>query len=124
MDKDTLMGIAAFALIGFLIWHAFTRVGYMEAKANQGDARSQYWLAQYYGEGIGGGVSDGRAQASPPDYATAYAWAYIAELNGYQLNLVAPLRRRCEGKLTPEQISEAEELATEMIEKNPMLIGE
>ena len=116
--------IAAFALFGFLIWHAFTRVGNTEAKANQGDVKSQYWLAKYYGEGIGGGVSDGRARASPPDYVTAYAWAYIAELNGYQLNLVAPLRRRYERKLTPEQISEAEELATEMIEENPMLIGE
>ena len=115
--------IAAFALIGFLIWHAFTRVGNMEAKANQGDARSQYWLAKYYGEGIGGGASDHRAQASPPNYATAYAWAHIAELNGYDPNIVTPLKQRYEGKLTSEQISESKKFATEWIDENPKLIS-
>ena len=39
-----------------------------------------------------------------------------SELNGYQLNMVAPLGRRCEGKLTLNK-SLAEELATEMIKK-------
>ena len=124
MDKDTLGMIFGFCFIALIFWWGRNIPRRTEEKANQGDARSQYWLAQYYSEGVGGGVSDYKAQASPPDYVTAYAWAYIAELNGYQLNMVAPLRRRCEGKLTPEQISEAEELATEMIEENPKLIGE
>ena len=124
MDKDTLGMIFGLSLVALIFWWGRNIPRRTEEKANQGDARSQYWLAQYYSEGVGGGVSDGRAQASPPDYATAYAWAYIAELNGYQLNLVAPLRRRYERKLTPEQISEAEELAIAMIEENPKLIGE
>ena len=115
--------IFGFCVVALIFWWGRNIPRRKEEKANQGDVESQYWLAEYYGKGIATGSGDG-FRASPPDYATAYTWAYIAELNGYQLNMVAPLRLRYKGKLTPEQISEAEELATEMIEENPKLIGE
>ena len=115
--------IAPIAIILFFWWMR-TTVRRTEEKANQGDVESQYWLAKYYGDGVQGGHNDTRLQASPPNYVTAYAWAHIAELNTLKRGQkVTEYKPSFAQDLTPEQISEAEELATEMIEENPKLIG-
>ena len=126
MDKVHPFIIIAPILIVSFFWWIRTTVRRTEEKANQGDVESQYWLAKYYGDGIQGwsGASP-EWQASPPDYVTAYAWAHIAELNTIMRGQkVTEYKPSFAQDLTPEQISEAEELATEMIGKNPKLIDE
>ena len=115
--------IAPIAIILYFWWMR-TTVRQTEEKANQGDVESQYWLATYYGDGHTNIHNDTRLQASPPNYVTAYAWAHIAELNTLKRGQkVTEYKPSFAQDLTPEQISEAEELATEMIEENPKLIG-
>ena len=115
--------IAPIAIILFFWWMR-TTVRQTEEKANQGDVESQYWLAKYYGNGHKDIHNGHSKRASPPDYVTAYAWAHIAELNTLKRGQkVTEYKPSFAQDLTPEQISEAEELATEMIEENPKLIG-
>ena len=53
---------------------------------------------------------------------TGYAWINIAVTNG---NLTAEeYKHIIAQKMTPEQIAKAQELAKEMIKKNPKLLNE
>jgi len=80
--------------------------------AEQGNAGAQITLGAIYANG----------QGVLQDYVTAYAWANIAQANG---DKTAPRFKSefLEGKMTPDQIAKAEELAREMIKKNPKLLG-
>ena len=83
---------------------------YLKA-ASQGDAIAQCSLADLYASGKG----------IIENYVEAYAWAKIATANGHKL---APRLAHfiLQPKMTPEQIAKAEELAKEMIKKNPKLL--
>ena len=72
--------------------------------AQQGDAYAQYRLGfMYY---LGQGVSRDYLH-----YVEAYAWLSLAAARGE--NRARPLREIVAGKMTPEQIAEAEKLARE-----------
>ena len=78
--------------------------------ADQGNAAAQANLGRMYANG------EGVLQ----DYETAYAWWDIAATNGNQnaknnKSIIA-------GEMTPDQITKAEELVKEMVEKNPKLL--
>ena len=79
--------------------------------AEHGHAIAQYDLGRRYVRG------DGVLE----DIELAYAWLNISAANGWQSAKI--VKEHFGRKMTPEQISEAEELATEMIEENPKLIG-
>ena len=51
---------------------------------------------------------------------TAYAWINIAEANGRD---VKRFKELLNGKITLNQIAKSQELAKEMIKKNPKLIN-
>ena len=55
------------------------------------------------------------------DSVTAYAWFNIAAANGEVL--AKGSKGRLAEKMTPEQITKAQELSTEMVKKNPKLLG-
>ena len=77
--------------------------------AGQGDAYAQYFLGLMYADGEG----------VPKDDVTAHAWWSIAANGFEQVKGVKDLRAQT---MTPEQIAKAEELAKEMIKKNPKLL--
>ena len=56
----------------------------------------------------------------PKDIATTYTWHNIAAANGNESGKY--LKDTITKKMTPEQINKAEELAKEMVKKNPKLI--
>ncbi|MBH40088.1 MAG: hypothetical protein CL790_02520 [Chloroflexi bacterium] len=83
---------------------------YLEA-AHQGNAKAQTNLGVMYF--LGEGVKD--------DPVAAYTWWNIATANGNDtakghINIIT-------GEMTKEQIAKAQELAQEMIEANPKLLG-
>ena len=115
--------------------------------AEQGNANGQYWLAQMYWKGVG--VLEDEKEASKwfrkaahqghassqfnlglhfqygvggvrQDYVYAYAWYNIAAANGKTMAQKQKLKRA--KKMTPDQITKAEELSKEMTTKNPKLI--
>ena len=73
--------------------------------ARQGDSQSQHFLGERYQES---------------DPVKSYAWFSISARNGNDEAVKA--KRSVAKKMTPEQISKAEALAKEMIEKNADLI--
>ena len=87
-------------------------VKWFRKAAEQGDADAQHNLGKVYhtGEGV------------LKDHVAAYSWYNIAGANGdadakRSKSLVARF-------MNPGQIAEAEELAKEMVKKNPKLINE
>jgi len=86
-------------------------IKWYQKAADQGEANAQYSLGVIYG------MSKGVEQ----NYVTAYAWASIAATNG---NNIAPEFKSqfLETKMTPAQITQAEELVKEMVKKNPKLL--
>ena len=87
-------------------------VKWYQKAADQGDASAQFSLAAMYE--VGKGVEQ--------DYVTAYAWANIAAANGHK---TAPKLKSefLEKKMTPAQITKAEALVKEMVNRNPKLIN-
>jgi TPR repeat protein len=83
--------------------------------AEQGEAIAQMNLGMKYEKGEG--VLE--------DVTTAYAWINIAAANGLEVDAwSAEHYKGCIAKgMTPEQITEAQELSKEMIAKNPKLIN-
>jgi TPR repeat protein len=79
--------------------------------ANQGIADAQTALGVRYGKGEG----------VEQNYVTAYAWASIAETNGAEI--AKETKSIIAKEMTREQITEAEELVKEMVEKNPKLLN-
>ena len=78
-----------------------TAVKWYKLAAEQGDADAQLNLGVMY--------------AAPKDYVYAHMWGEIAASNGNKLG--AMLRDDFEKKMTPSQISEAQQLARECIRK-------
>lgn len=78
--------------------------------AEQGVADAQYNLGIKYGTG----------QGVLQNFVTAYAWINIAEANGRD---VKRFKELLNGKITLNQIAKSQELAKEMIKKNPKLIN-
>ena len=87
-------------------------VKWFHKAAEQGNPVAQCNLGNMYrtGEGV------------LKDHVIAYAWYNIADANGNAnaKRNKSPIARF----ITPEQIAEAEELAKEMVKKNPKLINE
>ena len=77
----------------------------IDRMARQGDSQSQHFLGERYQES---------------DPVKSYAWFSISARNGNDEAVKA--KRSVTKKMTPEQISKAEALAKEMIEKNADLI--
>ena len=78
-----------------------TAVKWYKLAAEQGDADAQLNLGVMY--------------AAPKDYVYAHMWGEIAASNGNKLG--AMLRDDFEKKMTPSQISEAQQLARECVRK-------
>ena len=78
--------------------------------AEKGVADAQYNLGIKYGTG----------QGVLQNFVTAYAWIKISEANGRD---VKRFKELLNGKITLNQIAKSEELAKEMIKKNPTLIN-
>ena len=79
--------------------------------AERGYAKAQSNLGLMYG--FGNGVL--------LDYVASYAWVKIAGANGYDVKKFKS--EVLEKKMTPEQITKAQELAKEMVKKNPKLLN-
>ena len=62
-----------------------------------------------------------RGEGVLEDFVQAYAWYNIAAANGEVL--AKGSKGRLAEKMTPEQITKAQELSTEMVKKNPKLLG-
>ena len=78
--------------------------------AEQGHAEAQFALGGSYG-----------LSEVQQDYVNAYAWWTIAAVNGHDISKESkPLIATA---MTPELITEAQELSKEMIAKNPKLIN-
>ena len=119
-----------------------------KANAEQGESTAQYNLGLMYDNGEGVLEDDkeavkwyrkaaekGHAPAQNnlgfmydngegvlEDYATAYAWINIAAANGDEMaKQNKPIFAK---KMTPEDISKAQELSREMVKKNPKLLNE
>ena len=84
-------------------------VQWYRSAAEQGLAKSQYALGYMYANGVG----------VLKDDVTAYGWFNIAATNGYE---IAKTNHILTKRMTPDQITEAESLAKEMVKKNPKLI--
>ena len=78
--------------------------------AEQGVADAQYNLGIKYSTG----------QGVLQNFVTAYAWINIAEANGRD---VKRFKELLNGNITLNQIAKSQELAKEMIQKNPKLIN-
>ena len=86
-----------------------TALALLRPLSEQGDIDAQYILGvMYY---LGQGVS--------ADYVQAYAWMYLASAQGHKNAYL--VRERIAGKLTPEQIVEAKNLAQQWMAKNKKL---
>ena len=114
-----------------------TAVKWYKLAAEQGHASAQHYLGVMYHEGQGvpqdnktavkwyklaAEQGDADAQlnlgvmyAAPKDYVYAHMWGEIAASNGNKLG--AMLRDDFEKKMTPSQISEAQQLARECVRK-------
>jgi hypothetical protein len=86
-------------------------VKWLRKAAEQGHASSQYNLGRMYVQG----------EAVIEDYIQAYAWLNIAAANGNE-NAKGAKAGLAE-LMTQEQIAEAQQLSTEMVEANPKLIN-
>jgi TPR repeat protein len=73
--------------------------------AEQGDAGAQYNLGGMYAKGEG----------VPQDYILAYAWFNLADLSGGDGAKIS--LNKLERKMTPEQISKAQELSKTLVIK-------
>ena len=83
-----------------------------KAMAEKGDRVAQFNLGVMYYNGKG----------VLQDYATAYAWANIAQANGEKN--AQKMKSAIQTFMTPEQIAEGQKLSREMVKKNPKLIKE
>ena len=151
--KFTLIALLAFCLglaVGcsknlkeFEETKAFAEI---KAKAEAGDAYTQFnlGLMYYKGEGVlkdnmeavkwwrkaadqgqviaqyNLGVMYAKGEGVLQDYVTAYVWVNIAEANDFDVKKFEGL---LEKKMTSEQIAKSEELFIEMVKKNPKLLN-
>ena len=126
----------------------FRKIKFAETKAmaEAGDINSQYNLAVMYAKGLGVlrddkeaiewyhksaeqgfaaaqlnlGVMYATDRGVPKDFVIAYAFANIAEANGFDVKRFKSL---LEKEMTLDDVNKAEVLANEMIKKNPKLIN-
>ena len=87
-------------------------IRWYKKSAEQGYARAQLWLGVVYADGNG----------VKKDIIAGYAWYNIATANEYSGARL--LKESVAEKMTPEQITKAQELSKEMVKKNPKLINE
>jgi hypothetical protein len=80
--------------------------------AEQGHASSQYNLGVMYYEGAG----------VPESYVQAYAWWNIATANGNEN--AKEWKAELAEEMTKEQIAEAQQLSTKMVQSTPKLMGD
>ena len=73
--------------------------------AEQGHAAGQSFLAKMYENGKG----------IPEDYVKSYAWYSVTAAQGWDLAQTS--KRSFEGRVTREQIAEAQKLSSELWEK-------
>jgi TPR repeat protein len=85
-------------------------IRWYKKSAEQGFARAQLWLGVVYGDGVG----------TKKDLVVGYAWYNIATVNEYSGARL--LKDTIAKKMTPEQITKAQELSKEMVKENPKLI--
>ena len=74
---------------------------YLRSKAKQGDAMAQYNLGVLYAKGWG----------VPQDYIQGHLWLSLAAAQGNKI--AAQERNKVVMKMTPEEIAEAQHLATQ-----------
>ncbi len=104
-DADAQNNLGAMYEVGQGVLRSYVEaLKWYRRAAQQGDAYAQYRLGfMYY---MGQGVSRDYLH-----YVEAYAWLSLAAARGE--NRARPLREIVAGKMTPEQIAEAEKLARE-----------
>ena len=74
---------------------------YIRSKAHQGDGMAQYNLGVLYAKGWG----------VPQDFIQGHLWLSMAAAQGHKI--AAQERNKVVMKMTPEEIAEAQQLATQ-----------